>query len=33
VITCGGEHFVTNDRFGGGYTKRQIVRAEFVAKS
>lgn len=33
LITCGGEHFVTNDDLGGGYTKRQIVRAEFVARS
>jgi len=32
LITCGGEHFVTDDPvFGGGYTKRQIVRAELVA--
>jgi LPXTG-site transpeptidase (sortase) family protein len=31
LITCGGEHFVTDDEFGGGYTKRQIVRAELVA--
>jgi LPXTG-site transpeptidase (sortase) family protein len=31
LITCGGEHFVTDDPvFGGGYTKRQIVRAELV---
>ena len=34
LITCGGEHFTTDDPiFGGGYTKRQIVRAELVAKS
>lgn len=32
LITCGGEHFVTDDPvFGGGYTKRQIVRAELVS--
>lgn len=31
LITCGGEHFITDDPvFGGGYTKRQIVRAELV---
>lgn len=31
LITCAGEHFVTDDPiFGGGYTKRQIVRAELV---
>jgi LPXTG-site transpeptidase (sortase) family protein len=30
LITCAGEHFVTDDEFGGGYTQRQIVRAELV---
>jgi LPXTG-site transpeptidase (sortase) family protein len=31
LITCAGEHFVTDDPvFGGGYTKRQIVRAALV---
>ena len=33
LITCGGEHFTTDDPvLGGDYTKRQIVRAEFIAK-
>lgn len=32
LITCGGEHFTTNDPIlGGGYTERQIIRADFVA--
>jgi LPXTG-site transpeptidase (sortase) family protein len=30
LITCGGEHFFTDDALGGGYTHRQVVRAEFV---
>jgi LPXTG-site transpeptidase (sortase) family protein len=32
LITCGGEHFTTDDPIlGGDYTQRQIIRAEFVA--
>ncbi len=33
LITCAGEHFVTDDELGGGYTHRQIVRAELVTTS
>jgi LPXTG-site transpeptidase (sortase) family protein len=30
LITCGGEHYETDDELGGGYTHRQVVRAELI---